>query len=75
MDLVISKKVEEAYRIGLIRSESDIQRGVIVNGTILEPKLQVTRAKAAKSLYFMWVLSNGITIKDDLSILDIITTY
>ena len=49
-------KVREAYGLGLIRSENGIARGRMVNGTLLEPKAGVTRAKAAKALYFMWVL-------------------
>jgi len=49
-------KLKEAYELGLIRSEAGITRGRMVNGTRLEPKTVVTRAKAAKALYFMWVL-------------------
>lgn len=49
-------RVRDAYQLGLIRSENGIVRGRMVNGTLLEPKTGVTRAKAAKALYFMWVL-------------------
>lgn len=50
-------KVREAYELGLIRSEAGIARGRMVNGRVLEPRALVTRAKAAKALYFMWVLA------------------
>ncbi|MFD2662899.1 GDSL-type esterase/lipase family protein [Paenibacillus thailandensis] len=53
-----AEKLKDAYELGLIRSEKNIQRGKLRNGTELEPKAAVTRAKAAKSLYFMWVLFN-----------------
>ncbi|WP_338764218.1 GDSL-type esterase/lipase family protein [Massilia sp. METH4] len=50
-------KLREAYELGLMRSEAGIARGRMVNGLLLEPKALVTRAKAAKALYFMWVLA------------------
>jgi hypothetical protein len=50
-------KVREAYELGLIRSEAGIARGKMITGTLLEPRTVVTRAKAAKALYFMWVLA------------------
>jgi hypothetical protein len=50
-------KVREAYELGLIRSEAGIARGRMVNDRLLEPQAPVTRAKAAKALYFMWVLA------------------
>jgi lysophospholipase L1-like esterase len=50
-------KVRDAYELGLIRSEAGIARGRMVNGRLLEPRAVVTRAKAAKALYFMWVLA------------------
>jgi hypothetical protein len=31
----------------------------MVNGRLLEPRAGVTRAKAAKALYFMWVLAQA----------------
>lgn len=53
------QKVKAAYNSGLIRSETGIARGAISNGTLLEPKTQVTRAKAAKSLVFAWMLTQN----------------
>jgi lysophospholipase L1-like esterase len=50
-------KVKDAYELGLVRSETGIARGSMVNGRMLEPKSLVSRAKAAKALYFMWVLA------------------
>lgn len=65
----ISKKYKEkvikAYELGLIRSDFEIERGKMKNGVVLEPKKQVTRAKAAKELYFMWVLSRPINGETD----------
>lgn len=51
--------VREAYELGLIRSD-DCERGKMENGYTLEPLKAVTRDKAAKSLYFMYVLSSDI---------------
>lgn len=51
------QKVKAAYNWGLIRSEEGISRGMIANGTALEPKTEVTRAKAAKSLVFAFLLT------------------
>lgn len=56
--------MNEAYELGLIRSE-DAQRGKMINGYTLEPQTQVTRAKAAKSLYFMYVLGSDINNIND----------
>jgi len=53
-------KTKEAYELGLIRSEAGIARGRMANGTAFEPKTVVTRAKAAKALYFMWVLRQNV---------------
>lgn len=50
-------QLKEAYELGLMRSEAGIERGRMVNGRLLEPKVLVSRAKAAKALYFMWVLA------------------
>jgi lysophospholipase L1-like esterase len=58
-------KVKEAYELGLIRSEAGIARGRMANGTRLEPRAQVTRAKAAKALYFMWVLGQPPKAEND----------
>jgi lysophospholipase L1-like esterase len=51
-----AEKVKDAYELGLMRSENGIARGRMVNGRLLEPQASVSRAKAAKTLYFMWVL-------------------
>jgi hypothetical protein len=58
-------KVKEAYQLGLLRCEKGIQRGVMANGEELEPKKAVTREKAAKVLYFMWVLTKDINAEND----------
>jgi lysophospholipase L1-like esterase len=50
-------KLKDAYELGLVRSETGIARGSMVNGRMLEPKALVSRAKAAKALYFMWILA------------------
>ncbi len=60
-----AEKVKEAYNLGLIRSEWDIQRGTMKNGNKISPKQVVSRAKAAKSLYFAWVLSKPISDETD----------
>jgi len=62
-DLV--NKVKDAYELGLIRSEKGIARGQMINGTELEPKMTVVRAKAAKALYFMWVLAQEVNVEND----------
>lgn len=49
-------KAKTVYELGLYRSEHDIRRGVMRCGCRLEPRRQVSRAKAAKYLYFLWVL-------------------
>jgi lysophospholipase L1-like esterase len=58
-------KLKDAYQLGLIRSEAGIARGRMVNGRLLEPKALVTRAKAAKALYFMWVLAQAPKAEND----------
>jgi lysophospholipase L1-like esterase len=58
-------KLKEAYELGLIRSEAGIARGRMLNGRLLEPKTLVTRAKAAKALYFMWVLAQPPKAEND----------
>eukprot|EP01030_Chromulinospumella_sphaerica_P012715 gene12715-12508_t len=60
-------KVRDAYELGLIRSEKDIVRGRMLNGRELEPQASVTRAKAAKALYFMWVLAQATNVENDKS--------
>ncbi len=59
------EKAKEAYNLGLIRSEWDIERGDMRNGNKFSPKQVVSRAKAAKSLYFVWVLSMPIKSETD----------
>ena len=51
------QKLKKAYNLGLIRTESGIARGSVSNGKIIEPKVEVTRAKAAKSLVFCFMLT------------------
>ena len=50
-------KVKAAYNLGLIRPETGIARGSIALGSELEPTAEVTRAKAAKSLVFAFILT------------------
>lgn len=58
-------KVKLAYEAGLLRSEAGIARGRMVNGALLEPRALVSRAKAAKALYFMWVLGQAPKAEND----------
>jgi lysophospholipase L1-like esterase len=58
-------KVKTAYELGLLRSEAGIARGSMVNGNLLQPRAPVTRAKAAKALYFMWVLAQPPKAEND----------
>jgi lysophospholipase L1-like esterase len=53
----LAVRVRQAYELGLFRSEQGIARGRMVNGRTLQPREVVRRAKAAKALYFMWVLA------------------
>jgi len=57
--------LKEAYALGLIRAEAGIQRGRMLNGAMLEPRALVSRAKAAKALYFMWVLAQPPKAEND----------
>ncbi|MFL6632021.1 MAG: GDSL-type esterase/lipase family protein [Massilia sp.] len=61
----LAARVEDAYRLGLIRSETGIARGRMVDGRRLEPQTVVSRAKAAKTLYFMWVLAQPPQVEND----------
>ena len=54
-----------AYELGLLRAEVGIARGRMVNGNLLEPQALVSRAKAAKALYFMWVLAQAPKAEND----------
>ncbi|MGH8853227.1 MAG: GDSL-type esterase/lipase family protein [Telluria sp.] len=58
-------RLREAYDLGLVRSEAGIARGRMSNGRLLEPKALVTRARAAKALYFMWVLAQPPKAEND----------
>eukprot|EP01034_Spumella_vulgaris_P024776 gene24776-31154_t len=60
-----AQKLREAYELGLIRSEAGIERGRMLNGRLLEPGAVVSRAKAAKALYFMWVLAQPPKAEND----------
>jgi lysophospholipase L1-like esterase len=62
-----ASKVRDAYELGLLRAEKGIARGRMVNGNELEPRAVVSRAKAAKALYFMWVLAQPGNMENDLS--------
>jgi hypothetical protein len=58
---VLYAKVKAAYNLGLIRSEQGIARGSIAVGDELEPKAEVTRAKAAKALVFAYILTQPLS--------------
>lgn len=66
ISLKFADKVKDAYNWGLIRSEVGIERGKVQNGYYIEPQKEVTRAKAAKSLYFMYVLGSDIHTENDI---------
>lgn len=55
-DTALYGKSKAAYEAGIFRPESGISRGSAVIGTEMEPKTEVTLEKAAKSLYFIYVL-------------------
>jgi lysophospholipase L1-like esterase len=59
-------KLKDAYELGLLRSEVGIERGRMINGRALQPKVLVSRAKAAKALYFMWVLAQPAQAENDI---------
>ncbi len=59
----LKEELKTVYELGLMRSEKEIVRGKMINGSYLEPYRIVTREKAAKSLYFLFVLVQGIHIK------------
>lgn len=64
IDEKYKKAMEDSYELGLIRSE-ECERGKMENGYKLEPKAIVTREKAAKYLYFMYVLGSDINKEND----------
>lgn len=66
ISLRFAEKVKDAYNLGLIRSEVGIERGKVQNGYYIEPQKEVTRAKASKSLYFMYVLGSDIHTENDI---------
>ncbi len=66
-DPALVPELKESYELGLVRSESSLVRGRMENGDLLEPKQTVTREKAAKALYFMWVLAHSVKQENDLS--------
>jgi hypothetical protein len=55
----LAMRVRQAYELGLLRSEQGIARGRMANGRTLQPREVVSRAKAAKALYFMWILAQA----------------
>lgn len=57
--------MKEVYELGLMRSECGIERGKMKNGTLMEPKKEVTREKAAKELFFLSVLTHDIKEEND----------
>ena len=59
-------KVKAAYNLGLIRPETGIARGSIALGSELEPTAAVTRAKAAKSLVFAFILTQPLSDESQL---------
>ncbi|MCI5605413.1 MAG: hypothetical protein MR413_07180, partial [Clostridia bacterium] len=59
-------KVKKAYNLGLIRPETGISRGSIGVGTELEPTAKVTRAKAAKTLVFAFILTQPLNGENQL---------
>lgn len=66
-DAKLAPELKDAYELGLIRSENSLVRGRMENSDLLEPKLTVTREKAAKTLYFMWVLARPVKQENDLA--------
>lgn len=54
-------KLEAVYRLGLMRCEGGIERGSLENGVLFLPNTPVTREKAAKYLYFCFVLGQKVT--------------
>lgn len=65
IDPEYAEAFETVYNLGLMRSEKGITRGVMTNGTEIEPKTEVTRAKAAKELWFLWVLGQEDVKKEN----------
>ncbi len=59
------RAARECYRLGLMRSETGIARGRMICGTSFDPKVVVTREKAAKQLFFLQTLIHGIWEETD----------
>ncbi len=66
IDEALFQKFKAAYNLGLIRSEQGIARGSIACGNVLEPKTEVTRAKAAKALVFCYILTQPLSNESQL---------
>ena len=58
-------KVKAAYTLGLIRADKGIARGTLANATELEPGMMITRAKAAKELFFCYTLGQDPKLPND----------
>lgn len=56
----VRKKAQKVYELGLMRSENGIKRGSLKNGVVFEPHAEVSREKAAKLLYFCFVLNQDV---------------
>ncbi len=65
ISLEYAMDVYNVYNLGLMRSEAGIQRGRMINGNLFEPKKKVTRAKAAKELWFLWVLGQDNVLAEN----------
>lgn len=65
IDIKYLHKFRDVYELGLLRSEVGIKRGNMKNGDKLEPKVVVTREKAAKTLYFLRILKKDIWGEND----------
>lgn len=57
-------KIQTVYRLGIMRSEAGIERGTLKNGTLFEPETVMSRAKAAKLLYFCFVLDKDVKVEN-----------
>lgn len=60
LDRRTAEKIREVYRLGLMRSERGIRRGSLKNGEYFEPEEAVSREKAAKLLYFCFILGQDV---------------
>lgn len=56
----MKEKILTVYRLGIMRSEHGIRRGSLHNGELFQPGEAVTREKAAKLLYFCFVLDKNV---------------